>query len=218
MAPVELIPEPRFTSGDAVLVALIASCVTVEFALTLADFGVFSYPRLRSLAYEYGAFWPGLLRNWAPNFPAQPYSMFITHGFLHGGLLHLAFNMITLRSLGRVVIDRIGPGSFLTLYFASMVGGAAAYAVMSTNGQPMVGASGALFGLAGALTAWQWVAQPNTRSSIRATWKLITFLLGINLLMYLVFSGGVAWQTHIGGMLVGWFVGLLLDRDGDDLQ
>jgi membrane associated rhomboid family serine protease len=215
MAPIDLIPEPKFTTGDAVLSCLIAVCVAVELALSLADFGLLDYPRLRALAYDYGAFWPGLLRNWTPNFPAQPWTMFLTYGFLHGGLLHLAFNMLTLRSLGRVVIERIGCWSFVTLYFASMVGGAAFYALTSTNGTPMVGASGALFGLAGALTAWQWTAQPNTRASLRATWRLISFLLGINVVMFILFSGGIAWQTHLGGMLAGWFAGLILDRDSE---
>ena len=43
----------------------------------------------------------GLLTDWEPNFAYQPWLMFLTYAFLHGGLAHLAVNMVTLWSLGR---------------------------------------------------------------------------------------------------------------------
>ncbi|WP_116132943.1 rhomboid family intramembrane serine protease [Tropicimonas sp. IMCC34043] len=199
-------------AGNAILSALIVTCIAIEAALSLSDFGLLPWPRLRYVFYEYGAFWPGLLQNWRPAFPWQPWTMFLTYGFLHGGLLHLAFNMITLRSLGRVVIARIGALGFVAIYVTSMICGAGVYGMLAADNVPMVGASGALFGLAGALVGWAWTAQSDTMASIRATWQLIAFLIGINLVMYFSFSTGVAWQTHLGGFVVGWAVALLLDR------
>ena len=106
---------------------------------------------------RYGGFWVGLLQSWTPNYPSQPYLMFLTYGFLHGGLLHLVVNMVTLWSLGHAVIDRVGTRGFVLLYAASLLGGAAGYALLASTLAPMVGASGALFGLAGGLLAWGYV-------------------------------------------------------------
>ncbi len=63
------------------LYALVTVCCTFEGVLTLSDTGLILPERLRSLFYYYGAFWPGLLDNWKPNYAAQPYFMFITHVF-----------------------------------------------------------------------------------------------------------------------------------------
>lgn len=212
-APVE--PEADDSAAVTALVLLIGACVAVEAILSLADFGIVPIARLRSLAIEYGAFWPGLLRDWHPNYPAQPWAMFLTHGFLHAGLLHLGFNMLTLWSLGRVVAERIGVLGFLCLYLVSMVFGALAYGAVMTSGQPMVGASGALFGLAGALVGWAWVSYPDTFASFRGTWKALAFLLVINVVMFLAFSGRIAWETHLGGFIAGWISGLAIDRMAD---
>ncbi|MFV0359574.1 rhomboid family intramembrane serine protease [Tropicimonas sp.] len=202
------------SSGRYVAIVLIAICVSVELVLQLADLSIVPVPRLRALAFEYGAFWPGLLRDWRPNYVIQPWTMFVTYGFLHAGLMHLSFNMLTLWQLGGVIIVRIGGIGFLALYMVSMVFGALAFGLTTTNGQPMVGASGALFGLAGALVAWAWVSRPDTRASLRATWKALSFLLLINVVMYLAFAGRIAWETHLGGFIAGWISGLVLLRRG----
>jgi membrane associated rhomboid family serine protease len=82
--------------------SLIAVCTVIEATLLAADFGLVGIPRLRELAYQYGGFWVGLLGTWQPNYPSQPYLMFGTYAFLHGGPLHLLVNMLTLYSLGRL--------------------------------------------------------------------------------------------------------------------
>ncbi len=191
------------------MLLLIGVCVAFELVLDLADLGALGWPRLRSDVYEYGAFWPGLLHDWQPNYAIQPWLMFITYGFLHGGVTHMVFNMITLWSLGTAVIDRAGLSGFWWIYGVSMIVGAAVYGLIATTGQPMVGASGALFGLAGAIMAWIWTACPGTLASLRATWKVFAFLIGFNVVMYVMLDGGLAWQTHLGGFVAGWGVALL---------
>ena len=80
-------PAPLATPKNRpwVLIALISLCTAVELVLQLADHQIIASQRLRSIAYEYGGFWVGLLQSWAPNYPSQPYLMFATYGFLHGG-------------------------------------------------------------------------------------------------------------------------------------
>lgn len=198
--------------GKPLLLGIVLVCCAIEALLTLADWGVVNWPGLRAQAYELGAFWPGLLRDWQSNYPGQTWVMFVSYGFLHGGLLHLSFNMITLWSLGAIVVDRAGVAGFLWIYGASMVIGAGVFGMMSASGQPMVGASGALFGLAGAICCWIWVSRPTTAKSFRATRRLLGTLIAINVVMYIVFSGQLAWETHLGGFLAGWGVALGLRR------
>ena len=91
-----------------VLMALIGVCTAIEAFLLAADLGLIAPASLRSLAYQYAGFWVGLLGTWKPNYTLQPYAMFVTYAFLHGGVIHLAINMATLLSLGRLVLARVG--------------------------------------------------------------------------------------------------------------
>lgn len=194
--------------------AIILTCVLIEVALQMGDLGVFGPPRLRQWAYEHGGFWPGLLQDWTPNYALQPVLMFVTYGFLHGGLAHLLINMITLYSLGQGVIDRVGPWQFLVVYFTAMIGGAAGFGMIADTLYPMVGASGALFGLAGALMAWNYVDRYTYRLDLWPIARVAALLLVINLVMWWALDGQLAWQTHLGGFLTGWIVALLLDPRG----
>ncbi|RYH09992.1 rhomboid family intramembrane serine protease [Tropicimonas sp. IMCC6043] len=200
-----------YSFGETLLWGIVLLCVAIELPLQLSDHGLLFGPGLRGRIYDSGAFWPGLLGDWQPNYPLQPELMFITYGFLHGGLAHLAFNMVTLLSLGRIVLRRAGTSGFTVIYFASMIFGAALYAVLSEGSQAMVGASGALFGLAGAILLWLWRAQPTLAASLRATWRIYAFLILYNVVMYYALAGGLAWQTHLGGFLAGWVVAWMFE-------
>ena len=168
--PAKLWPDP-------VIGVLIVVMVSVELYLTAADYGLVGQRGLRTLSYAYAGFWPGLLDDWEPNYAYQSQLMFATYAFLHGGLLHLGANMITLWSLGHAVIDRVGRGSFVLLYLASILGGALGYAALWSSPQPMVGASGALFGLAGGWLAWEYVDRFNDRSGLWPVVRVAAMLI-----------------------------------------
>lgn len=182
-----------------VLWGLIIACCAVEFTLEAADWGLVGTRQWRGLAYQYGAFWAGLLYNWQPNYAAQPWTMFLTYAFLHGGLGHLAGNMMTLLVIGRQVERRVGRAGFLLIYGLSAVGGGAVFGLLAPGAQPMVGASGALFGLVGAWQCWEW--QARRRAPV---WRTILWLAMLNVVLWLALGGLLAWQTHLGGFLAGW--------------
>src|SRR6059058_229234 len=73
----------------------------------------------------------------------------VTSGFLHGGLFHIGFNMLLLYFLGRLLEPALGTPRFLVLYFASLLMGSFGALVLDPNALTY-GASGAVFGLAGA--------------------------------------------------------------------
>ncbi|WP_330629545.1 rhomboid family intramembrane serine protease [Thioclava sp. FTW29] len=182
------------------LVLLVLACVIPEAILSISS-GYF-----RGWIYQNFAFWPGLLQGWSGNYPGQWALMFVSYAFLHGGVLHLSFNMLTLVSLGRPLVDALGQLRFLVLYLLSALGGAGVYALLAHDPVPMVGASGALFGLAGALVGEQ-ISLARKNGGAAAAWKALIppslFLIGINVVMYVTLSGQLAWQTHLGGFLSG---------------
>lgn len=130
---------------------------------------------------------------------------FLTSAFLHstGSLLHIAFNMIALWSVGPFLETSLGRWRYLALYLLSAVGGsvmflllAEPYTVSWLTG--LVGASGAVFGLFGAVL----VVLRRVGSSARG----IVAVLAINAVLGFVLPG-VAWQAHLGGLLVGAALG-----------
>lgn len=206
-----------------VILFFLLSAALIEITLQLADAGLLGMPRLRILTYQNAAFWPGLLQGWRPNYAAQPYTMFVSYAFVHGGLTHLIFNMVTLVSLGVAVIRDIGQIGFLIVYAVSTLTGALVFVVFTTSFQPMVGASGALFGLAGALVWWNiiYTFQQDTTIAVKAAsviWPA-TVLIALNVIMYYGFDKNVAWETHLGGFIGGVLVALFYrDHLIDDVE
>ena len=194
------------------LLGLIGLCALLEAVLQLGDLGLLGGPRLRGTAYEYAGFWPQLLDGWGPNYVVQPFTMFVTYSFLHGGAMHLAFNMLALWSLGRAVGAEARMGGMIAIYAAGVVGGAALQGLLSNALQPMVGASGGLFGLAGGLVGWAHAERRDLIDGIRPTIRAIALLLAINLAMWLALDGQLAWQAHLGGFLAGWLAGRAVER------
>lgn len=200
--------------GRGVLFAIIGLCLLFEIILQLGDLGFLGIPRFRSFVYEHFGFWTGLLENWRPNYPLQPWLMFLTYGFLHAGLVHLVLNMVTLYSLGGPVLERVGTRGFAILYTASLLGGAAGFALLSDIARPMVGASGALFGLAGALLAWDYVDRFTLQERLWPVARAVLFLAALNVALYFAMDRLLAWEAHLGGFIAGWVVALLVDPRG----
>ncbi|MBT8458064.1 MAG: rhomboid family intramembrane serine protease [Boseongicola sp.] len=197
---------------------LIALYSLVELTLVAGDLGLLGISRFRSTAYEFGGFWPGLLSDWSPNYAAQPWMMFFTYGFLHSGLTHLVVNMITLASVAPIVLDRVGHWKGALIYTLSILGGAAGFALLSDSFRPMVGASGALFGLVGAILAWEYVDRFTFRARMWPVIRAIGFLVILNFVLYFAMDRLLAWEAHLGGFLAGWVAALLVDPRSRDLE
>jgi len=129
----------------------------------------------------------------------------VTYMFLHGSIGHLFFNMLGLFFFGPRLEARLGPKAFLWLYFLSGIGGALFQTVFATAA-PMVGASGAIYGLLVAF-AYYW-----PREKI-----LVMFVLPMEIwlavTLYVIYSlyagmgnmaGGIAHFAHLGGGAFGF--------------
>ena len=130
------------------------------------------------------------------------YWRLLTAGFLHDGLLHIFINMISLWFVGSVLEPAIGRVNFLAVYFVSLLAGS--FGALWFQPQiPTVGASGAIFGIFGALIV---VA----RARGIPIWQSgLGFVLVFNLLFSLSVRG-ISVGDHLGGLVGGLITGLLI--------
>ncbi len=132
------------------------------------------------------------------------YYRFLSAMFLHASVTHILFNGFALYSLGREVERAYGHGRFAAVYFiAGLGGGVASYL---TNPSPSVGASGAIFGLIGALGAVYVVSRDVFGSAGRQMLGSLMFTILINLGLGLT-TPLIDNAAHIGGLIVGAIVG-----------
>jgi membrane associated rhomboid family serine protease len=180
----------------------------VIFALLILNGIVFALQQMspRFLLINF-ALWPA----GPTNSPFMPWQL-VTYGFLHGNLMHIAFNMFALWMFGRELEVMMGPRRFLTYFFTCVIGaGVVQLIVANIQGglYPTVGASGGVFGI---LLAYG-LAFPNRMIMLMfppIPMKAKYFVLVFGLLeLYLGISGnapGVANFAHLGGMLFGFLL------------
>ncbi len=118
----------------------------------------------------------------------------LTSGFLHFGLLHLAFNMIAMWVIGREVETVLGRWRLLAVYLVSLLGGSAAVMLFSAVGTQTAGASGAVFGMMGALAVLLHRLKLPAGQAIG--------LIVVNVVISLVIPG-ISLTAHLGGLVVG---------------
>ncbi|WP_345310778.1 rhomboid family intramembrane serine protease [Kocuria gwangalliensis] len=131
---------------------------------------------------------------------SQPWRM-LTSGFVHSmpSPVHLLLNMYTLYLFGRMLEPLLGAWRMVVLFVLSVLGGSLGVLLLGQPNVLVIGASGGVFGLFGAV----FIFMRHFKRSITP----IVVLIGINLAFgFLV--GGIAWQAHVGGLIVGALVSL----------
>jgi len=132
----------------------------------------------------------------------------VTSGFLHAGLIHLVFNMAVLFQLGSILEGRLGRTRLAALYALSLVGGSIGVMLLQPPNQPALGASGAVFGLMGAVVV---LPRRGARSPLESG---VGGLLLINLVITFVLPG-IAIGGHLGGLAAGGVGGLVIRALGE---
>ena len=136
--------------------------------------------------------------------PLGEYYRLISAGFLHYGFLHIAFNMYALWALGNALEERLGPKRYLLLYFVALLGGSAG--ALALEPRALVGgASGAVFGLFGALAVALRSRGVSVMKSPLGPTLLINFFLTFAI-------PGISKGGHVGGFLFGAAAGYITLR------
>jgi membrane associated rhomboid family serine protease len=137
-----------------------------------------------------------------PDIAAGDWWRVITGGFLHAGFLHLALNMYVLYVAGSILEPGIGTPRFLGIYFVSLLAGSLGALIVDPN-TTTVGASGAIFGLMGAVIV---VARGRGVEQLATQFGIFVLL---NLLLTFGVSG-ISIGGHIGGLIGGTVAALLV--------
>ena len=141
-------------------------------------------------------------------FLSRPWTI-VTNMFMHSGLWHFFANMLTLYFFGSYLSRLIGNSKFLFVYFGGGVLGNILYILLGEPLSIAVGASGAIFALGGALA----VMRPKLR--------VVVFPIPVPLPLWIAVIGGfiilsflpfVAWQAHLGGLIIGFIAGYIFRR------
>jgi membrane associated rhomboid family serine protease len=174
-----------FASAPAtfILIGLNVAAFLAEIATSSGGFGVEG----SSLVREFGLFGHSVAEG--------EWYRLVGGGFLHAGLTHIAFNMIALYFLGRLLEPAIGTPRFVAVYVAALFGGAFGALLLSPDALT-IGASGAIFGIFGAAFV---IARGRGLDSVAST-------IGVILLLNLAFSFGAAHISlggHLGGLAAG---------------
>lgn len=142
---------------------------------------------------------------WGPAIADGQWWRIITGSFLHGGFLHILFNMIALWQVGTFTENVFGRNRMLLLYTISMFGGGWAIYQFSYN-DVTVGASGAIFGIFGSLTAAGVLLGKRGRPLVTSNIGIIV----LNLVIGFAPGSHISNAGHIGGLVCGFIAGFVL--------
>jgi rhomboid protease GluP len=196
-------PTPRPSSPYTITIALIAINALVFLAMVASGVS-FTEPTLRQVYNWGGDFGPATIG-------AHQYWRLLTSTFVHFGIIHIGMNMYVLYLIGPFIETVFGRARYLLIYFIAGLAGS----IVSVCVHPMAvgaGASGAIFGLYGAVFGFLLIKR---RTLNPAVMKKIGNSAGIFVFYNVIYgsmSGTTDLSAHIGGLLAGFLAGMVLVR------
>ncbi len=207
--PVMAVPWVRRDQSSITLTKiLLGANVAVFIAMVAAGGSMEGFPG--QILEHFGA-------NFGPDTLSGEWWRLLTYMFVHADIFHIAFNMWCLWSLGSLCESLYGGWTFGAIYLITGVAGGLARLAWDPMA-PSVGASGAIFGLAGALIASFYLGEFNMpRYEIQANLRSVVFFAGFNILFGIspigdLFGIHVDNACHIGGLVSGLMLGALIAR------
>jgi membrane associated rhomboid family serine protease len=141
-------------------------------------------------------------------FLGNQYWKIITAMFVHAGFFHILFNMLTLLFFGMFCIQLIETKWFLIVYFVGGIVGNILFLLLAPPYYSVVGASGAIYALGGVLA----VMRPNLKVYLYFVIPLPLWVVIIFGFLITALDVSVAWQAHLGGLIVGLIAGYFFRR------
>ena len=180
----EKVEEVFKPKKNIVTMALVGINIIVYLVMVLSG-------KYNEIIYDYSTYGSFIVKN-------HEYYRLITGAFLHSGIIHLVFNCYALYIIGSQIENFMGKWRYLVIYFVSILTASLLSIIM--NDTPSVGASGAIFGLMGALLYFGYHYRVYLGSVLKSQ---IVPLIILNLLMG-AFTPGIDNFAHIGGFIGGF--------------
>ena len=141
----------------------------------------------------------------------------ITFPFIHFAFTHAAFAVVMILAIGKAVAEVFHTVSVIILLVSCSVIGAAAYGLVDDSQFPLIGTYPAVYGLLGAFTWLLWLKAGATGESRLKAFRLIGFLLALQLFYRLAFGGGNDWAADLAGFATGFLLSFVLAPDGREI-
>ena len=197
----------RQNSSNVVTKAIFGINVAVFLGMLLAGVSMLDNPAGQDLVH-WGA-------NYGPFTLSGQWWRLLTCVFVHGSLMHIGFNMWCLWDLGSLAESLYGHWTFAMVYLLAGVGGSLGSIIWNPS-VLSVGASGAIFGIAGALIASFYLGEFSLpRAAIMGTLRSVVIFVGYNLVFGAVMSR-VDNAAHVGGLVTGLLLGALIAKGAPD--
>ena len=196
----------------------VSTILIISLNLLVFIMQLFSGEDSRSIVYSYGAI-PQNVIGFQSNQPIPAYLTILTSMFMHGGVLHIAWNMLYFWIFGNNIEERLGHIRFILFYLFCGIAAALSHILLSPDSNvPMIGASGAVSGMLGAYILLFPMAQVRTivllgfyitvvripALIVIGFWAIIQVVSGL-LSQGNVAQGGIAFFAHVGGFVAGLF-------------
>lgn len=211
--------EPAVNPIPAVIMAICMVVIAVELVLTAAGAGIIGGAtgigwRL-NVMQDY-AFSPAVLdRVWSVgDFDPDLLKRFVTYGFVHGDFIGSCFAAALILALGKFVGDVIRPIPTLIIYFGCLIVGAIAFGVFQSGTTPLFGAYPAIYGLIGAYTYLLWAIIGAQGGNQLQAFRLIGFLLGLQLLFAAIFGTSPIWIAELAAFITGFGLAIVCAPGG----
>ncbi len=144
------------------------------------------------------------------SWPLEHLIRFVTYPFIHINFTHAAMVLVFLLALGKMVGEVFGTIAVLVVFFLSAIVGALAYGLILDDATPLIGGYPAVYGLIGSYTFMMWASLAGTGESRLKAFRLIGFLVGVQLLFGVAFGSNKDWLADIFGFGTGFLVSFLL--------
>jgi membrane associated rhomboid family serine protease len=188
--PVRRAPGIALASGSAPITRALIAINVLIFLITASQASSFSHPG-GSLYVKWALFGPFV--------PHGGWYRLVTAMFLHASIYHIGFNMWALWVIGTPVEQYLGRVRYLGLYFVSGLAGSAGGLLQAPH-TPILGASGAIFGILGAMLIIEWQITGRLAGNAM-TWIVINLVISFAI-------PNISWGGHIGGLIGGILITL----------
>ena len=192
-----------------VIIVLCLIVVGVELVLSAATAGFIGGPLgvgWRLMAMQDYAYSPAVLDRVVSvgDVSFDVIKRFVTYGFVHASFTQALFAAALLLALGKFVGDVFQTGAVLLVFFGSLVFGAIVFGLFVGGTIPLLGIYPSIYGLIGAYTYIIWLRMGQTGENQLQAFRLIGFLLALQLVFGLIFGSSPVWIAELAGFVFGF--------------
>jgi membrane associated rhomboid family serine protease len=211
--------ESPFNALPPVVIALTLLIIVIEVIFQLANAGIIGGPRgvgWRIAAIEEFGFSSVVLDRVLVNgdYSFDMLKRFVTYPFVNVQLTQVAFCAALTLALGKFTAEYYGGVKVLGVYLVTSIVGAVAFGFMVEGRYPLLGGFTPVYGLIGAYTYALWLRLGQTGENQLKAFRLIGFLMGLQLLFGLLFGSGGQWIAELAGFSTGFMLSTVLAPGG----